>query len=386
MTLLRRSDPVRALLVSAFSALAIGCASPGPPHPPSLRLPQPVRDLTVQRKGDMVELRFTVPSLSTDKLPLRGGSVRGVLCRELEHQDCFAVAGLMPAILTPTGDHATVTLQDGLPASLKSGPPRLLSYRVEFFSNTGHSAGESDAAYTVAGSAPPAVAALHAEGSRLGVVLRWTPAPATEGEVLLQREDLAPKPSAPRPTSAAKTSTKPRAAKDADANLVWLKTNALEGSTLDATAVPDTAYRYRAVRQRVAQIGGRSLTYRSAESDPIDFTLHDVYPPLPPSGLTAAGFVSANAGRFAVDLIWQPSDDAGLLAGLAGYNVYRETLDGAGHPTERAHRLNSSAVQLPSFHDATAQPTRRYRYTVTAVDNRGNESEAAVCVLEPSAQ
>jgi len=385
MTLLRRSDPFRALLMAAISTLAVGCASPGPPRPPSLRLPQPVRDLTARRSGDTVELRFTVPSQSTDKLPLRGGSVRGVLCRALEHQDCVAVAGLKPPILTPTGEHAIVTLQDALPSALISGPPRVLGYRVEFFNQAGRSAGKSDAAYAVAGSAPPAVAGLHAEGSRLGVVLRWTPAPATEGEVLLQREDLAPHPPATRPKMAANGSSVPKPSKRADDGIVWLKTNAMEDRTLDSTAEPDTPYRYHAVRQRVAQIGGRTLAYRSADSDPVEFTLHEIYPPLAPSDLTAAPFVSATAAGFAVDLVWQPSDDTGLLAGIAGYNVYRETLDAAGRATDRARRLNPTPAPLPSFHDTTAQPGQRYRYSVTAVDNRGNESGAAAFTLEPSA-
>ncbi len=378
MTLLRRGDGVLTLLVATISTLVMGCASPGPPRPPSLRLPQPVRDLTARRAGGIVELRFTVPSLSTDKLPLRGGSVRGVLCREVEHQGCVAVAGLTPSILSPLGEHTVVTWQDALPPALSNGPPRLLSYRVEFFSDAGRSAGPSDAAYTVAGSAPPPVVGLRAEGSRLGVVLRWTPAPATEGEVLLEREELAVK-----PTAIASTVSQP--GKQKEPTILWLKANSSEGRTLDATAKPDAAYRYHAARQRVAQIGGRSLAYRSADSDPVEFTLQQIYPPPAPSGLSAAGFASATTGTFAVDLIWQPSDDTGLLAGLAGYNVYRETLDDAGHAEDRAQRLTTSPAPLPSFHDTGAQSGRRYRYIVTAVDNRGNESEPATFVLEPSA-
>jgi hypothetical protein len=326
----------------------------------------------------MVELRFTVPSVSTDKLPLRGGNVRGVLCREFEHQGCVAVAGLAPSILSPLGEHTVVTWQDALPLALSNGPPRLLSYRVEFFSDAGHSAGPSDAAYTVAGSAPPPVAGLRAEGSRLGVVLRWTPAPATEGEVLLEREELGVKP-------ATSTSTASEPGKKKEPAITWLKANSGEGRTLDATARPDTAYRYRAARQRVAQIGGRSLAYRSADSDPVEFTLQEIYPPPAPSGLSAAGFTSAT-DTFAVDVIWQPSDDTGLLAGLAGYNVYRETLDDAGHAADHAQRLNTSPVPLPSFHDTGAQSGHRYRYIVTAVDKRGNESEGTTFVLEPFAR
>jgi len=173
-----------------------------------------------------------------------------------------------------------------------------------------------------------------------------------------------------------------KAAKQSDSNIVWLETNASAGRTLDTTAEPDTPYRYIAVRQRIADLGGRSLPYRSGDSVPVEFTYDQIYPPPAPSGLTATSFVSAINGRFAVDLIWQPIDDSGLLAGMAGYNVYRQLLDTEGRAVGQSIRLNPKPVPLPSFHDANAQPGRRYSYSVTSVDNRGNESTAAIIVLE----
>jgi len=345
---------VRLLPAACGTLLMVGCASPGPPRPPSLRLPEPVRDLSAARAGDGVELSFTVPWQSTDKLPLRGASVRGQICRQLEQQPCVVVATLMPEL---HGQHTLATWHDSLPRELASGPPRLLSYRVEFFSAAGRSAGRSDAAYTVAGSAPAAVNGLRVEGSRMGVVVSWDTAATADGEVLLQRDDISPRTAATAP------------AKHAD-RVAWLKTNATAGTTLDAGAEPDKAYRYAAVRERVAQIGGRSLPYRSAESAPVEFVLRLIYPPLPPTGLTAAGFVSASGG-YAVDLVWQPVNDAGMLAGLAGYNVYRG-----------AAKLNEVPVMLPGFHDATANAATRYQYRVTAVDKKGNESSADMYVLE----
>ena len=370
MSLLHRGDRRMRLLPAACGALLLaGCASPGPPRPPSLGLPQPVRDLSAERVGDGVELSYTAPWQSTDKLTLRGVTVRGVLCREVEHQGCTVVAGLTPKV---RGQHTLVTWHDDLPAALASGPPRMLSYRVEFFNDTGRSAGPSDAAVTVAGSAPAAVGNFHAEGSRLGVVLSWDAALAAEGEVILKREDLAPE--SANATQAGKRD-KPR--------VVWLQSNATAGSTLDTTAQPGTAYRYTAVRERVAQLGGGKLHYRSAASAPIEFALLTIYPPPVPSGLTAAGFADAG-GSYAVDLVWQPVDDAGMVAGLAGYNVYREPLDASGHSAGERIRLNAQPVPLPAFHDTTARSMQRYRFSVTAVDNRGNESAAERFVLEPS--
>jgi hypothetical protein len=372
MSLLHRGDRWMRLLPTAFGALLLaGCASPGPPRPPSLGLPQPVRDLAAERVGDGVELSYNAPWQSTDKLPLRGTTVRGVLCREVEHQGCIVVAGLAPKV---RGQHTLVTWHDDLPPALASGPPRLLSYRVEFFNGAGRSAGPSDAAITVAGSAPPAVADLRAEGSRLGVVLRWAAAPAAEGEVVLEREDLTPEPA--DATQAGKRD-KPR--------VVWLQSNATASSTLDTTAQPGTPYRYTAVRERVARADGNNLHYRSAASAPIKFTLNAIYPPPVPTGLTAAGFTDAG-GSYAVDLVWQPVDDTGMLTGLAGYNVYRELLDAGGRSAGERIRLNAQPVPLPGFHDATARSMQRYRFSVTAIDNRGNESVAESFILESATQ
>jgi hypothetical protein len=89
-----------------------------------------------------------------------------------------------------------------------------------------------------------------------------------------------------------------------------------------------------------------------------------------------------------VDLIWQPVDDARipsqLAAPLAGYNVYREQLSPAGATVSPPTRLNATPVLLPAFHDATADPTLRYRYSTTSIDAAGHESKAATLVLEPA--
>jgi hypothetical protein len=133
------------------------------------------------------------------------------------------------------------------------------------------------------------------------------------------------------------------------------------------------------------KFGDRTLELRSTKSPALTFILHEIYPPSAPTALTAVGFVTTatdgTTSPFAVDLIWQPVSEAGMIAELAGYNVYRETLDGVGKK-----KLNSAIVPVPAFHDATASAGVRYRYSVTAVDIKGNESPAATTVLEPSAQ
>src|SRR5712691_8878315 len=65
----------RALMVSlsnhaVFAAFAfsvcVGCGKKGPPLPPLVKLPVPPADLAAQRRGDTVDLQFTLPSANTD--------------------------------------------------------------------------------------------------------------------------------------------------------------------------------------------------------------------------------------------------------------------------------------------------------------------------------
>jgi hypothetical protein len=458
---LNRRCPVLVLPLLALAGLGmVGCANPGPPRPPSLKLPAFVKDLAATRRGDVVELRFTVPQRTTDGLPLRLTTVTAKFCRAVDTGACVPVTELPEQNFAVTAkaqpeqtngtqtnsnqtgvnqpnksqtskgqtskgqaskdqtDQANVAVaHDTLPATLTAGAARVLTYRVELYNDTNHTGGFSEPAYAAGGATPSPVEELHAQGSRLGVVLSWKPSArpgADDGIVVLRREDLALKPKAPvahkakvaapaasssekKPAATHGSSTEPKPAKaksDAESNVVWLTTApqpdplagdseasapaqpVRDGITLDDTALADEPYRYTAERRRSVQVGGRTMEMQSEVSAPVEFTLQDVYPPPAPTDLNAASFANP---KLTVDLIWQPVD----TPHLAGYNVYRETLDGKDAATGVKTRLNQAPVPAPGFHDVTAVAGQRYRYSVTAVDTKGNESEPTVTVLGP---
>ena len=435
---------LRYLALAAALALA-GCASPGPPQAPSLHLPQPVSDLTAQRIGDTVQLHFTAPSQSTDKLALRG-SIPGEFCRQLPQQKCIAVPsskvsiqagnsgdkGQSQGVNGSTPAKTQITWIDKLPPKLASGPVQLLTYRVEFFSPAQRSAGLSNPAYTSTGPAPAPVTGLRAQGTRLGILLRWNPAPPAKAafasgsaQVVLEREDLSPvkpkarpkaqaKPQPPaqpnsQPEAKSKTKSKGKsksksksksnantaaqpapANKPARPNVVWLQANAAETSsgqaggdnspqTLDTSVQPDRIYRYTAERRLTLHLpetegmhkkispAAVTVQLRSAPSTPVVFTLLQVFPPPPPTGLTVAAYFnptpSGTPSSFAVDLIWQPIDATGLMTPLAGYNVYRQRLDAGLHPIAASRQLNTAPLPTPAFHDAPrCLPLRGHRH------------------------
>jgi hypothetical protein len=277
---------------------------------------------------------------------------------------------------------------DALPAGLSAGTPRRLTYRVELFNVDGRSAGPSNSAFVAAGEAPRAVEALQVEGSHSGIVLRWTPEAKVTGEVLVKREDLAAAPPKPAPPKKAAPVTKGVGGRKVhsagpakagvgapkDESTVWLHAedgakDGDSGGLVDATAKTDEPYRYTAVRRRSVTLDGYDLEMWSETSKGMTITLTDVFPPGVPQGLVVAGFPVEGSEMLAADLAWQPDTDSDL----AGYNVYRQVL-GAD---EAAVKLNSKLVALPSFHDAAVARGVAYRYTVTAVDSKGNESAAS---------
>src|ERR1700712_4318503 len=69
-----------AIAAAPLILLAAGCASPGPPQPPSLNLSEVVKDLTAERIGDVVHLHWTTPEMSTDHLEVKG-AMTAEICR-----------------------------------------------------------------------------------------------------------------------------------------------------------------------------------------------------------------------------------------------------------------------------------------------------------------
>jgi hypothetical protein len=326
-----------------------GCGTPGPPQPPSLKLPDRVTDLSAIRTGNAVTLTWTMPQKTTDNLKIKDQVIVRV-CRREEEGACTAEGKLG---LAPGADG---TWTETLPAALAVGSPRAVHYFVELTNKNGRSAGLSNEAPALAGLAPGPVGGVSAEVEKAGVVLHWSIAQG-DTVIRLRRKLLT--------ASVAKPKESITAPPPEPAEQDLLIEDSGQGRALDKTVRFGESYEYRAQRIARLTLEGQTLELDGPFSDPVTVEVKDVFPPSVPTGLVAVAALGQNGGETAIDLSWQPDTEADL----AGYVVYRRE---EGGPWQRVSP--SAPVVGPAFHDTRVAPGHTYRYVVSAVDQGGRES------------
>jgi fibronectin type 3 domain-containing protein len=364
------SSPSRQIAARLFVAILLtllaACGTPRPPLPPSLELPKPVADLRGFRKADKVTLIWTVPTTTTDKTTLRhlGPSL---VCRSIEIaiNRCDPVGTLQPSELPPPkpaqqtnpknkNKPAIVPVQatytDVLLPKLEQVDPRgFLTYAVET-ENTGlRSAGISNQIripLVPTLSVPPDLSAsLTADG----VVLTWSgvlpevQSPGVTYTYRIYRRDRATKAVAVAGELPVSLAAQPKLV---DSGMEWQKT-----------------YDYWITVVSVLTISRNSaFPVEGEDSAAIEVAAMDIFPPATPNGLLA---VASGEGQPPfIDLTWAPNTEPDL----AGYNVYRRP--GTGDWA----KINTEPVKSPTFRDTDVVRGNEYKYSVSAVDLRGNES------------
>ena len=341
------------LLLAALT----GCANPGAPSLPSLNLPLPPTDLTASRRGNKVELEWTLPHKNSDHTIIKHNPTSRVCRHEgttlMAH--CTVVAEIAPPTAKPSERQkgeappgaVRIHYVDTLPAELgMQNPAGFVMYGVEEVNSHGRSAGISN---QVAIPVTPTIAPpdkVSAEVSADGVRVSWSgPAPPAppEGVTYLYRVMRRP---AGSEGYIAIDDVSPSAT----------------GSYLDKTFAWETKYEYRITTLSQVLAHGRTAGVEGEDSPSVEVFTCDIYPPAQPSGLQAV-FSSVGQKPF-IDLTWAPN----LESDLAGYNVYRWVSGG------QPQKLNPQLVQTASYRDANVAPGTQYFYVVTAVDLRGNES------------
>ena len=344
--------------VALLAALVPGCASPGAPQPPSLRLPKPVDDLTATRKGDHVLLTWTSPSQTTDSENIRRvGSTQ--VCRGINAFPMGQCENKLATLNDAQVTHATKTTAvarhdytDTLTTDLQSRYPLgEATYALSDLNPSGHSAGLSNQVRVPLAPTLPAPSALKANVTADGVALAWpetTPPVQNESLHYLYRilRDNLTDPKQPELIAGEVAVTDQPSIAFVDHNFDW-----------------EARYAYHVTPiTQVQQAGKEPVEIEGDDSPSVDVLAHDIFPPATPTGLQAV--YSGIGQKPFIDLTWAPN----LERDLAGYNVYRHESGSA--PV----KINSEVVQAPSYRDPNVQPGHTYLYSVSAVDERGNES------------
>jgi hypothetical protein len=348
-----------------------GCASIGPPLPPSLELPRPPSDLRAARKGDKVTLTWTVPARTTDRQSVRYlGQTR--ICRGLEAalSQCETPVGDAPppenftSARTSSEQKLTANFTDTLPSALEQErPTAFATYAVEVLNSAGRGAGISNRVHVPLAPTLPPFSAFTAQATAQGVVVSWQCPPASgrrSGMKYLFRIYRHPE-SSPSVTRIAEIDATECAFAPSSGAAKGL--DKIIGSFLDQSFEWESTYFYRGAVVSVIGVAGKPAIEVEGDDTPeVKVFAHDVFPPAVPAGLQA---VFSGPGQQAfIDLIWAPVTDADL----EGYNVYRREEGGA--PV----KVNLELVKTPAFRDAQVVSGKTYFYSVSAVDLRGNES------------
>lgn len=358
---MRNQTAFTCILVIGLLWCAAGCGAPGVPMPPSLALPRPVDDLAAMRKGGRVVLTWTEPMQTTDRQNIRRLGPT-VICRaigEFPMKECQVVKQLRPEdlhSLSPVaGRRPQVMFEDALSPQMQSAT-QFATYAVEVRNRRDKSAGLSNQVRVSLAPSLPAPNDLRAEVTADSVVLSWTAPELLPGAANLRFfyrvfRKLA---NAPDYTLIQELAAKTGAETVGDRSFEW-----------------EHAYDYRVTSvTRVQLAAGEQMEFEGDDSPVIHVFPHDIFPPAIPTGLQAV-FSGVGQKPF-IDLTWAPNTEADL----AGYNVFRS------EPGEAARQINRQLVKAPAFRDENVVAGHRFIYSVSAVDERGNQSARSETAVE----
>ncbi len=264
------------------------------------------------------------------------------------------VAAPQPAVKRPHKASTTPPVKnieryvDELPASHTDVPGDFI-YAVEVMNDRGRSAGFSNKVRVPAAATLPPPDNFAAKVTAGGVALSWIPVrqPATISGLhylyrIYRREESGETSSIAGEVPLGK----PANNNFVDHDFQWEKKYSY----------------YATVVTLIDRAPGPEAQVEGDNSPAVSVFTHDVFPPAAPSGLQAV--FSGDSQHFFIDLIW----DANTENDLAGYNIFRHEEGGA------VVKINSELVKLPAFRDMNVSAEKKYYYSVSAVDIRGNES------------
>ena len=398
---------------SAGSALivigiaTISCGKSGPPLPPLVRVPVAPLNVTADRRGATVDLRFTVPSVNTDnsrpaniekvevyaitapatvtdeQLLKRGTLIASIDVKAPVDPDKAAdedepIEDADPAVGTGLDQGADAHAAEALtadalaPADLSkdgrrarkppldenrplTGPPTTIPARV--YAAVGVARNGKRGPWSrrllvplVPPPSPPTMPSFEYDEKAISVTWEPVQRPAADPEGVLPSRVLGANP------VAITYNVYDVSPGDAGGSGAGLK---LTSAAIAATKFVDTRMAWGAQRcygvRALETVGGMVIESDAALTKCQPLT--DTFPPAAPANLKSVG------SEGVINLIWDSNGEPDL----AGYLVFRGT--GVGELS----RITPTLLQEPHFED-TVKPGTRYVYAVKAVDKSGNIS------------
>lgn len=297
-----------------------GCGKVGPPLPPIIAVPQPIDDLRVAQTGYDLRFDWTNPRLHVDQTPIEELTRLVIRAGGEVFLDVPAGApgGGQSAIRRGVGDQAGSTLVFSVEVAGRGG---------------GFSQPSPGVSLTIL-EVPGAIADLAARVDEGVVFLRWGTPPENAG--LTDRLRLY------------------------RAGVVRAELPASARTYEDTPYVTGETYPYRVVAVR----SGGGGPVEGVAGPGLNVVAEDVFPPQSPSGLA----LRVENGQAL--LTWE----AGSERDLAGYRVYRREAAGGSFVGVGPALVLGNGFTGQGYGPGMA-------YTVTALDETGNESERAAPVF-----
>jgi len=350
------------LFVSGLIVMA-SCGKKGPIEPPLVRVPQAVENLDLIQRGSTFLLTWANPSAYID------GNLLGEVT-EIEIWMIKGDRGAGGAAKTWTAEEFESKAElltridtDRFASLLRTGakPEAQLTYGYAL-------AGEDIGRKVLTFSLRVRDLKKRASGFAVPVSLEalTPPVPPQKVQAVVFEDHI--QVSWESPEQAQKEATPPRTA----STNVYRSDGGNAASRLNSAPLKKSEFQDkdfllgRTYRYFVRAVLEATPPVESDDSETAEVIAKDIFPPAPPSGLTAI------SGPGFIALSWE----AGRESDLAGYKVWRRVA-GQGD-----FLLVASLPETDSsFSDSKVEKSRRYEYAITALDSAGNESRKSAAVL-----
>jgi hypothetical protein len=349
------------LFVSCLIVMA-SCGKKGPIEPPLVRVPQAVENLALIQRGSTIWLTWANPSAYVDGNPLgelteveiwmfkedrgAGGVAKKWTSREFESKAELhtRIGRDRFASLQRTGAKPEAQLTYGYALAGEDIGRKILTFSLRVRDLKKRASGFA---------APVSLEAL------------TPPVPPQKVQAVVFEDHI--QVSWESPEQAQKEATLPKA----EGYNVYRSDGGNAASRLNAAPLKKSEFRDKdfslgqAYRYFVRAVLEATPPVESDDSETAEVIAKDIFPPAPPSGLTAI------SGPGFIALSWE----AGRESDLAGYRVWRRVVG------QDDFLLVASLPETDSsFSDSKVEKSQRYEYAITALDSAGNESRKSAAV------